>query len=271
MSSRKSPRLPSGRPLPTSRARAEEQFTLVRAICTRTSPFTAKDLESITGVSASRGSLVMAFWCSCGLAERAPGRGAYKATALATAMAQAWEKGEEHGHAAVRQLWRSQWFYRSARARLSPGPVLREGLVTTLMRLASVGSEYRREVDVLVDLMITAGLLVPQPEGTLRWHEQSKNPAVASSADNAAPTPAPAPADHGDLPGVHLPGPRPAATSAAPSAADALAGGVEDLASLLSTPLQLADLARLTTDELVALHRHLAGLAATASKLRSRP
>lgn len=272
MTGRQSPRLPSARPLPTRRAPAHEQLAIVCAICRADGTFTARNLEASTGVPASRGQLVLAFWRTCGLVERAPGRGLYKPTRAAAAMAHAWNDGDQQGLRAVRKVLQSQWFGRSTRARLAQGPALRDGLVTRLMRLSQVGDEFRLEVEMLVDLMAAVGMLVPQPDGYLAWHEERKPAAAAPTTgtgdDAGRPGSRTRPEEKNITPepdtGV-IPEPRTPA-DAPPASSD-----IEDLATLLSRPVQLADLARLSPEDLLALHGHIAGLAATATKLGSRP
>lgn len=268
MSSRQGASAPPSKPVPTDRVLAGEHLTITRASCSAKAPFTARDLEVLTGVSAHRCGLVMSFLRACGLVDQAPGRGAYQPTKAAGAVAAAWEESDEKGRQALREAWRKAWFARCARARLAQGPALRIGLVSKLMTLAQVSETRLRHVEVLVDLMVAVGMLVPEDGGYLRWHESPAVPRPRAQArtpeeDQAAGTDsegilAPIPPE-----GV-IPAPRPHADNAAPPTG-------EDLMTLLSPPVLLADLARLSPEEMAALHGHIRGLALILAKLRRSP
>lgn len=264
------------KPLPTKRVLAHLQIAVLRSVCLMTGPFTARDLEAATGIPAARAVLVMAFLRACGFAERAPGRGAYRPTKAATAMSRAWAQGEEAGLQAVRKAWKSSWFTLCAHSRLARGPALRAGLVAKLMTLSQVDASRRLEVEVLIDLMVAVGLLVPEDGGFLRWHTHPASqpsgpvPPVCAGAGDLEPSAVPktgpgtsaAPAP--DTPPVVVPAPR---VSVDEQATDVTA----DLVALLSPPVLLADLGRLSAQDLLALHGHIRGLAALIAKLRSRP
>lgn len=269
MSTRRSPRLPSARPLPTRRAPVPAQVAIVGAVCRAVGPFSAREQAAATEVAADKAQLVMAFWRACGLVERAPGRGMYRPTKVAMAMASAWQEGLPQGLLALRGALRPQWFVKSARTRLAQGPGLREGVVAKLMRQAQVGKEYRLEVDTLVELMIEIGMLVPQADGYLGWYEQPQGPPLRDDATAFATVTADSTDEEHTVPDasnpLKIPEPR------APVAEPAADVEGEDLVALLSRPLRLADLARLSPEDLLTLHGHLAGLADAAAKLRSRP
>lgn len=282
VSSRPSPRPRPERPLPTYRAPAAEQLAVTKGICLSDGPFTARDLEAVCGVRAERVQLTLAFWRTCGLVERVPGRGMYRATKVAQSAARAWRAGDEQGRRAILGVLKTQWFARSVKPRLAAGPGLRTGVVTKLMRLAQVGEDYRREVEMLVDLMITVRMVVPHPDGYLSWYDHKPAPAPTQAAPSATVPPqaigedAAKPRPTTQVPHAEQPDeektPLHCTVSAVPpprtSAGDVAA---EDLVALLSQPVRLADLARLSPDDLLSLHGHLAGLSATAAKLRSRP
>ncbi|WP_407838736.1 hypothetical protein ACE1OC_23940 [Streptomyces sp. DSM 116496] len=284
MTARQNSRPRPARPLPTYRTPSHAYLAVAKGICLSDGPFTARELETVCGVRAERIQLTLAFWRSCGLVERVPGRGMYRATQVATSAARAWRTGDVQGRAAVRHVLKTEWFARSVKSRLAAGPGLRTGVITKLMRLAQVGDEYRRDVEMLVDLMVAVGMLSAQSDGYLSWNGHTPAPA-AVPAQAAPPTNRP-PAEAGSVPSdtarakPPLPaqkpgagaGPDKCAVRQIPSpVASADDSGVEDLVALLSQPVRLADLARLSPEELLSLHGHLAGLSATATKLRSRP
>ena len=175
MSSHQGASAPRTKPVPTDRVLAGEHLTITRTSCSATGPFTTRDLESLTGVSAQRCGLVMSFLKAYGLVEPAPGR-AYRPTKAAGTVAAAWEESEKKGRQALREAWKKSWFARCARARLAQGPALRVGLVSKLMMLSEVGETRSRHVEVLVDLMVAVGMLVPEDGGYLRWHEDPAIP-----------------------------------------------------------------------------------------------
>ncbi|WP_046500611.1 hypothetical protein [Streptomyces odonnellii] len=258
------------KPLPTDRVLAHEQLAITRASCAAKDIFTASDLGQVTGVPARRCGLVMAFVRAYGLIEQAPGRSAYRPTEAGKKVAQAWEASEEKGLRALSEAWQKSWFARGTSHRLAQGPALRIGLVSKLMRLSQADEAQHRKVEILVDLMVSVGMLRPEDGGYLRWNEDATipKPRTPSRAEAADSSPADAPVDPSDenaAPAVSVPRPRPSADMPASGTAH------EDLIRLLSPPILLADLARLSAEDMVALHGHLRGLAAILAKLRGSP
>ncbi|WP_275946787.1 hypothetical protein [Streptomyces sp. T21Q-yed] len=262
---------------------------IIRGICLAEGTFTAQSLESVIGIRADRIQLTLSFWRSCGLIERAPERATYRPTRIARSLAAAWRQGDVHGCRALGRAIRGQWFARSVKARLLDGPALRTGLVTRIMRLAQVGDEYRLEVEMLIDLMVELGLLQPQPGKKLSWCEDTTpTPNPADGPSRSAAEPDAATQDHADdeeaPAGSPEPEPEPSPEDPEPPEAEepaphaAGSAGVppprtevgDSLLALLSRPVQLADLARLSADEVLSMHGHITALAAVAVKLRSR-
>ncbi|MFF4802246.1 hypothetical protein ACFY1U_28225 [Streptomyces sp. NPDC001351] len=264
MSSRRGVSTPTAKPLPTDRVLAGEHLTITRTACSAEGPFTARDLEALTGVSAHRCGLVMSFLGAYGLVEQAPGRGAYQPTRAGEAVAAAWKKSEEKGRQALRAAWAKSWFARCACTRLAQGPALRIGLVSKLMTLSDLDEKRSRHIEVLVDLMVAVGMLLPEDGGYLRWHENPSVPSPRRRADDQA-------AD-GDTSKVRV---RTASESVLPAqrleSYDLAASTGDDLIALLSPPVLLADLGRLSREDMIALHGHIRGLAALLAKLRRHP
>ncbi|MEU9324072.1 hypothetical protein AB0D91_09660 [Streptomyces canus] len=264
MSSRESVSARSTKPVPTDRVLAGEHLTITRTSCSAKSPFTARDLEALTGISAHRCGLVMSFLRAHGLVEQAPGRGAYQPTKAGAVVAAAWKESERRGHQALCEAWKKSWFTRCAHARLAQGPALRIGLVSKLMTLAHVDEKQQRHIDVLVDLMVAVGMLLPEDGGYLRWHENPAVPAPRSPSESQA-------AD-ADTAKVHAPTTAESAIPAPRPDDDKLAAPTdEDLLALLSPPVLLADFARLSREDVIALHGHIRGLAVILAKLRRPP
>ncbi|MDD9376921.1 hypothetical protein M8Z33_09625 [Streptomyces sp. ZAF1911] len=240
-----------------------------------------------------------------GLLEPAGGHfSRYRPTKKARAIAAAWEKGEEAGLQALSSAWKGQWFARAMRERLGYGPVPREGLVARLLINANAEGHRMRQAEVLLDLLVAVGMVVPDGDGFLSWHEgpcyreaedstgagsaqlpvevhsdtglaEQSHEAVTADEQPAsgaqAGTRTPSSDGEPEPPKASIPGPRRRVATGArtESAADPYAD--LDLLALLCPPVLLADLVRLSKDELLELHEHLRGIAALTAKLRGRP
>ncbi|MBU3864026.1 hypothetical protein KN815_08015 [Streptomyces sp. 4503] len=271
MSSRRNAAGQFGKPLPTDRVLAHEHVAITRVSCAAEAPFTAVDLEGLTGVPARRCGLVMAFLLAYGLVEKAPGRNVYRSTKAAGNVARAWEESEAEGLRALREMWKASWFARAASKRLAPGPTLRIGLVSKLMTFSHSGEAQRRKVEILVDLMVAVGMLHPEDDGYLRWIDDAAVPKPRSQPQTApadappsggAETPDEDTGPAGPAPDGGIPRPRGHADMPPASSVN------EDLIRLISPPILLADLARLSSEDIVALHGHIRGLATLLAKLR---
>ena len=161
------------RELPTNRVVAAEQLAIACTIGILPQPFSVHDVKAKLDLNAGRVGLTMAFFEYSGLVAKAPGRGMYLATPMATRLAEAWAKDAELGKAVLRKAWNQTWFTKSARNRLAQGPGLRDGLHARFMMLAGGGATHRRSVDKLMELMILSGLLIEEPDGFVRWFEDA--------------------------------------------------------------------------------------------------
>ncbi|MFD4938290.1 hypothetical protein [Streptomyces virginiae] len=286
--------------------RSDEQLRVIRAACASTdSFFNAARLAAATGLDEKKCGLVPTFVFTTGLLEPAGGHfSRYRPTKRASAIAAAWEKSEEAGLLALRGAWKGQWFARAMRERLGYGPVPREGLVARLLMNANAEKHRMRQAEVLLDLLVGVGMVVPDGDGFLNWHEgpcyQGAEPPggagdaqltadvnahtspseripeaiTTSEAPGSQAAPKATSSDsEGDSPQTSIPRPRhrgvAAAAARSESAADPYAD--LDLLALLCPPVLLADLVRLSKDELLELHDHLRGIAALTAKLRGRP
>ncbi|MEU9348021.1 hypothetical protein AB0D74_43180 [Streptomyces sp. NPDC048278] len=140
--------------------------------------------------------------------------------------------------------------------------------MSKLMALSQCGEAQHRKVEILVDLMVTVGMLRPEDGGYLRWVEGatvpkqrvgSRPPATGTGAADSTVT------DVRAEPAVAEPKPEAPVPSPRPPAEDSTR---EDLIRLLSPPVLLTDLARLSAEDMLALHGHLHGLASILAKLR---
>ncbi|MFD5209336.1 hypothetical protein ACFWIP_00325 [Streptomyces anulatus] len=286
--------------------RSDEQLRVIRAACASTdSFFNAARLAAATGLDEKKCGLVPTFLFTTGLLEPAGGHfSRYRPTKKASAIATAWEKSEEAGLLALRGAWKGQWFARAMRERLGYGPVPREGLVARLLLNANAEKYRMQQAEVLLDLLVAIGMVVPGGDGFMNWHEgpcyqgaeppgaardaqlsievdpdtspPKRSPEVVtddeppgSGAQAAPKTTSSDGEDESPLASVPRPRRRADSTTRTQSAADPYAD--LDLLALLCPPVLLADLVRLSKDELLELHEHLRGIAALTAKLRGRP
>ncbi|MEU6299916.1 hypothetical protein [Streptomyces erythrochromogenes] len=296
---------PKERELPTRKMRSDEQLRVIRAACASTdSYFNASRLATATGLDEKKCGLVPTFLFTTGLLEPAGGHfSRYRPAKKASAIAAAWEKSQEAGLQALRDAWKGQWFARAMRERLGYGPVPREGLVARLLMNANAEKDRMQQAEVLLDLLVAIGMVVPDGDGFMNWHEGpcyqgAEPPGGAGDAQRSAdvkPDASPSARSHGaittgeapgsdsqaaskatssdreDSPQASIPPPRRRDDDAARSESAADPYADLDLLALLCPPVLLADLVRLTKDELLELHEHLRGIAALTAKLRGRP
>lgn len=289
---------PGERVLPTDRLRADRQMPVIRALCAADQPLTAAALHQLTGAPATRCGLVPAFLITTGLVSKAPSQTGYLPTQKGRDIGRAWAQGEPAGLTALREAWTGQWFASALLELLGEGPRSREYLVGELSKAARAPKGRTGQVHVLVDLLVAVGMLLPEGEGMLSGRQGAHGPVPLPAQDQSLagggvssgreagpkngakgqPTAVPVTARHelteqeGLAPGVptaeRVPGPR------RPQTPPAVGGGPApdlDLLALLLPPVLLADLARLSAEDLMALHGHLRGLAEITAKLRGRP
>ncbi|MFC6984822.1 hypothetical protein [Streptomyces cirratus] len=247
--------------------RSDEQLRVIRAACTSTdSFFNAARLAAATGLDEKKCGLVPTFVFTTGLLEPAGGHfSRYRPTKKASAIAAAWEKSEEAGLQALRSAWKGQWFARAMRERLGYGPVPREGLVARLLMNANAENHRMRQAEVLLDLLVGIGMVVPDGDGFMNWHD--------GPCYQGAEQPGGAPPSGGEGESLHASVPQPRRRTAPSARTESVADPYADLdlLALLCPPVLLADLVRLSKDELLELHEHLRGIATLTAKLRGRP
>ncbi|KOU41753.1 hypothetical protein ADK55_27595 [Streptomyces sp. WM4235] len=282
--------------MPSDRLRADRQLTVMRALCMADEPLTAAVLHELTAVPERRCGLVPVFLLATGLITKGPARSGYVPTELGQSVGRAWAEGEQAGLKALREAWKDEWFTRTVMQCLGEGPRSRQFLVFELCQAAHAPEKRMSQVHVLVDLLVAVGMLVPEGDGRLSWpggaldldplQRQDQQPSGSSrSAPESGPQketqqqPGPVPALEGDPPsgvggeagasfGPSVPRPRREQT---PTATNGGPAPELDLLALLLPPVLLADLARLSAEDLLALHGHLRGLAEITTKLRSGP
>ncbi|MEV8310961.1 hypothetical protein AB0P36_27320 [Streptomyces flavidovirens] len=286
--------------------RSDEQLRVIRAACASTDSFVnAVRLAAATGLDEKKCGLVPTFMFRTGLLEPA-GRhfSRFRPTKKARAIAAAWEKSEEAGLQALRSAWKGQWFARAMRERLGYGPVPREGLIARLLMNAHAERHRMRQAEILLDLLVAIGMVVPDGDGFMSWHEgpcyrraeqpsgardeqlsaktdpdtspSERRPEAAAgdklrNPSHQAATHTPSPGGEADAPKASIPRPRQRVVDGARTDSVANPDADLNLLALLCPPVLLADLVRLTRDEVLELHEHLRGIAALTAKLRGRP
>ncbi|MFF4547415.1 hypothetical protein ACFY1J_24835 [Streptomyces sp. NPDC001406] len=277
------------RELPTYRVVASEQIAIAYTIGVLPQPFSVHDVKAKLGLDAGRIGLTMAFFKYCGLVTNAQGRGMYLATLSATRVAEAWAKDVELGKAALRRALNQTWFTKCARNRLAQGPGLRDGVHARFMRLAGDSPTHRQSVDKLMELMILSGLLIEEPDGFVRWHEDAapRSPGESSGrrpgddepgregtsrSDSSSHARGEKHAQAEEPPGEQGDDTEQAQTS--PSAGDADDDDAvpvydDDPAQLLTDPLWLKYVRYMTPDEAAKLHEQLHGVLSILADARA--
>ncbi|OKJ06568.1 hypothetical protein AMK20_29585 [Streptomyces sp. TSRI0261] len=283
--------------MPTDRLRADRQLPVIRTLCAADQPLTAAALHQLTGAPATRCGLVPAFLITTGLVAKAPSQTGYLPTEKGRDIGRAWAEGEPAGLKALREAWKDQWFARTMLRLLGEGPRSREHLVGELSKTSRAPEGRTGQVHVLVDLLVAIGMLLPEGDGMLSCRQGTHGPASVLAHDQ--------PPAGGEVSSGREAGPKSEANgqpTAVPGSArddltgqEGLASGVPttarvpeprrrqtlqtgdgpapdlDLLALLLPPVLLADLARLSGEDLMTLHGHLRGLAEITTKLRGRP
>ncbi|WP_335941621.1 hypothetical protein [Streptomyces sp. PTD5-9] len=309
MSTGRSLLAPDEKLMPTRKLRADQQVAVIRAACLSPVPLGAVQLAEATGFSKKNCGLVPVFAVDTGLLVTAHKRTMYLPSPKGRAVARAFKKSDEAGLEALRGSWKGQWFGRAMRERLRHGPVTRESLVVKLLMAARAKESRIRQAHVLLDLLVAVGMVVPDGDGYLNWYEGPCYVHNAQSASQAGDVPPELverqPQDTlfeeqaADEPQPHKPAPTgpvgdceadseptngawnedgPEVTRVPPPRRETGSNsqvesrfGDDDLLSLLLPPVLLADLTRLTSEEVLALHGHLCAVATLTAKLRSRP
>ncbi|WP_406304488.1 hypothetical protein OHA61_22125 [Streptomyces sp. NBC_00885] len=286
--------------------RSDEQLQVMRAACASTDSFVnAARLGAATGLDPKKCGLVPTFMFKTGLLEPAGGHfSRFQPTKKARAIAAAWEKGEEEGLHALRSAWKGQWFARAMRERLGYGPVPRDGLVARLLMNANAERHRMRQAELLLDLLVAIGMVVSDGDGFMSWHEgpcygpaeqpgegreaqlslepdpeiglSKRSPAVLTGDERPHPAlqtaaHTPSSGEGAEAANASIPRPRRRVADDARTESDADPYADLDLLALLCPPVLLADLVRLSRDELLQLHEHLRGIAVLTAKLRGRP
>ncbi|MFE2326508.1 hypothetical protein ACFXD5_21690 [Streptomyces sp. NPDC059385] len=295
------------KPLPHFRVPVNRQIAIIKTLGSMPQPCHVRDIQEHTSIGSWQVGIAMKFLLDCGLAERVPPRGTYRATKKGVDVARAWSVGPDEGRRALHDAWKGLWFVRSARERLADGAGLRAGLRLQFLRQVKTAG-HEQGVDRLLDLMTATGFLVEESDGYVRWHADAAEPAFRTEHGQLNAHTEPQQADtRQDIPAA---GEESAASVADASsanhtgyesgagqdelcsddrenehaesnlgvpgprrAAESSSGqpyGDDGAGNLLAGQLDLGDVCHLTPEEAAALHDHLTGLLATLSAMRTR-
>ncbi|MFJ1717228.1 hypothetical protein [Streptomyces sp. NPDC088260] len=280
------------KPLPHPRVPASTYCDLIPIAGRFTEQFHVSALDEATDIGPWRIGISMKFLADCGLVEKISARGIYQSSSSAQEIAHAWASGRAEGLSALRTAWQKLWFVRSARERLEQGSAPRVALRLKFLRQVRTRG-HEKAVDRLLDLMVTTGFLIEEPEGLVRWYEQvapasdsaaapgvptaqtgpgqrstTGKPQADEPADDTGPSFSPGPsADtprRSDKDEPTVPGPRREGES------DPRLGPDVDVEKLLSAHLGMGEAWHMNPDEAAALHDHVTGLVTVLSAVSAR-
>lgn len=246
--------------LPTARTRVADQLQTMLAAGRCRGVFTSRQLD-VPGVSDHRKGLVTSFLCACGLLNRRGGRGVFRATPAARAIAEAWDRSESLGRHELAVVLEATWFAECARQELEKHGKYgapRAALAEHLRLGARAPAARHREVQILISWLLEARLLRPLREGYLGWNgvagaDGGGQGAVDSGASlHEGPL---TPDRVSLLPGCAMP-----SQTACSSDIRKLMKFVH-LDEVAAGPFYLPDLLQLSEEQLLSLHRGLRRLA----------
>ncbi|MFF4379151.1 hypothetical protein [Kitasatospora sp. NPDC001547] len=287
------------RPLPTIRVKMYDQIAIMRASCEQKAAFASRQIAEIVDVAHERTGLVMGFLVAAGLLTKVSGHGIYLANPRGARVAAAWRHDELLGRVELARNLNKTWYARATYKALEGGSGTRIKVMNRLMGIAQAPEVRRAEVELLIEWLLEARLLVPgAEEGYIQWNAQALDPHhvtptmqaeqevplfddVAAETDTGP--------DIGQTPPGEPPADKPTDAGSSQPEADAEATaehdaeahiprqrqpdpeppapaspliGLAHLAELTARPFQLHELLSLTEDELVTLHRSLRSFAA---------
>jgi hypothetical protein len=150
------------KPLPTDRIAFSKQLDILRAFAAaHTSSGKAvsyKEVAGIVNMSDTTVPLGVPFWVDVGLLERAEGAALVPATAVMNFSRQYEWNAETAPHKLGSQL-RESWFSKVVLPRLAFRAMDEKEVLEILADQASASPEYRGQVRLLIDYMVSAGMV----------------------------------------------------------------------------------------------------------------
>ncbi|WP_042401380.1 hypothetical protein [Streptacidiphilus carbonis] len=165
------------RPLPTIRVKMPDQIVIMRAACGQKVAFTSRQIADAVGIAHERTGLVMGFLVSCGLLTKVSGHGIYLVNPRGARVATAWSQDESLGRVELARNLGKSWFARATLKALEGDSGTRTKVMNRLMGVAKAPEVRRAEVDLLIEWLLEARLLLPSSEeGYVHWNEQALDP-----------------------------------------------------------------------------------------------
>ncbi|HEV8642347.1 MAG TPA: hypothetical protein VGV13_14715 [Methylomirabilota bacterium] len=153
--------------LPTERITHSKQLDLLRAYAavyaTTPKPVTNNDVSEIVNLTASTVSLANAFFADTGLMTRA--EGGYVPSADVVNYQRAYQWNKETASHKLAPMISETWFAKALTPRLSFQAMEENEAIATLAEVSAAGREYRPQLKICVDYMVSAGLV--QRDGTM--------------------------------------------------------------------------------------------------------
>lgn len=213
--------------LPTDRIGFDTQLAILRAYAAASGPdkqaTTNADVAKIADVAASSISICNPFFTDCGLLIR-EGIKQRPVDALFDYLA-AWEWNSESAGVKLAAVLSSAWFAKALLPKLAFRSLSRDEAITFLAEEARASKDYKSQLDLLIEFLVTAGLVTI--DGNMLSKVAGKREGEPAPQDGvqlpkAAPdsAPADAPADDVETFSIPLPG-KPSATIIVPKGLDA--------------------------------------------------
>ncbi|MFC1431007.1 hypothetical protein ACEZDB_10120 [Streptacidiphilus sp. N1-3] len=275
-----------------------DQMAVMLAACGHKAAFTSRQIAEALGLAHERTGLVMGFLVACGFVTKVSGKGIYLANPRGARVAAAWERDESLGRVELARNLAKTWFAGATNKALEGEVGTRTKVMNRLMGVAKAPEARRAEVELLIEWLLEARLLLPgAEEGYVRWnalaidpihttptpqaeqeahlfedteeetdtdpeagHPSADEPTAGDRADEEPPQPtADGEPSAEKQDQAHIPHQRhPDPVSTVPASP---LTGLAQLAELVARPVQLPELLCLTEDQLLELHRSLRAFA----------
>jgi hypothetical protein len=174
--------------LPTERISFDKQLDILRAYAAATAQGTKSatldEVAAIVGMAPTTVSMANPFFSNVGLISKTDA-GSYMPAAEVVSFLRAYEWNRETASHKLAPIIRETWFSKTLLPRLSYGPLEEDSAITALAEEASAGPEYRKQLGILIEYAIAAGLV--ERDGTqIRLMRASTAVAATTSASPRA-------------------------------------------------------------------------------------
>ena len=147
--------------LPTVRIAFDKQLDILRgygaASANGTKVATINDVAAIVKMAPTTVSMCNAFLVSNGLIQRSDS--CFMPAAEVVSFLRAYEWNRETAATKLAPVIQQSWFFQAISPKLTFGPMEEQGVVTSLAEAAAAGPGHRKELCILIDYMVAAGLI----------------------------------------------------------------------------------------------------------------